>query len=129
MLMKKKCLLSFMLFVCLLSKAQQTVSGSFKIINSTNKDKESFYVSSIENAEMEVYRLKNKEVTLHFENGFDCVLMSAKELYLINDKINPSLYNDLNLMEDISSTTFFITDSGLIKAKLSQVGKRASVSH
>lgn len=127
--MKKKCLLSFLLFFCLLSKAQHTIKGSFKIINSTDKEKEAFYVSSIENADMEVYRLKNKEVTLHFENGFDCILISAKDLYLIDNKINPSQYNDTTLMEDISLTTFFITDSGLIKAKLSQVGKRATITH
>jgi hypothetical protein len=108
---------------------KQTAKGSFKIVNNRHKDLEAFYITSIEQADFESYRLKSTEVTLYFENGFECVLISAKELYLIDKNINPASYDEEHSLETYSTPTFLITDSGLIKAKTNESHKRAVDKH
>lgn len=43
---------------------------------------------------MEKYRLRDKEITLKFENGFDCVMMSAKQLFLKGVSVNAMNYEE-----------------------------------
>jgi hypothetical protein len=72
----------------------QTIPNSFKIINNRHPENEAFYITSIEKASMEKFRLKDKEVTLMFENGFDCVMIPAKQLFLKGVSINALNYEE-----------------------------------
>ena len=72
----------------------QTIANSFKITNNRHPENETFYTSSILKADMEKYRLRDKEVTIKFENGFDCVMLSAKQLFLKGIKINALNYEE-----------------------------------
>lgn len=72
----------------------QTIPNSFKIINNRHSENEAFYIASITKADMEKYRLRDKEVTLRFENGFDCVMIPAKQLFLKGMNINASNYEE-----------------------------------
>ena len=93
----------------------QTIQGSFKIINNKHPESEAFYISSIEKASMESYRLQSEEVTLKFENGFECVLLSAKQVFLIGKIINVSTYLD-KFSVDYSLPTFTVLESGQLIA-------------
>ena len=93
----------------------QTIPGSFKIINNQHPEQESFYISSITKANMENYRLQNKEVAVHFENGFDCVFESAKALFLEGKNINATSYQE-SFSENFSLPVFNIVNSGALVA-------------
>jgi hypothetical protein len=93
----------------------QTMPGSFKIINNSHPEREKFYISSIEKADMESYRLKNKEVTVHFENGFDCIFTSAKALFLAGKQINATSYQE-DFAANFLLPSFNIVSSGNLVA-------------
>ena len=93
----------------------QTIPGSFKLINNQHPEQESFYISSITKANMESYRLQSKEVMVHFENGFDCVFISAKTLFLDGKQLNASSYKE-NFTENFLLPTFNIVSSGNLVA-------------
>ncbi|HXD93241.1 MAG TPA: hypothetical protein VNX01_08510 [Bacteroidia bacterium] len=93
----------------------QTITGSFKLVNNRHPEQESFYISSITKADMEKYRLKDKEVTLKFENGFECVLFSAKELFMNGRNINAASYEE-SFPAKYSLPYFNILDSGQLMA-------------
>jgi hypothetical protein len=88
--MLKKLLFSLS-FIPLFVSAQ-TIQGSFKILNNKHPENEAFYIASIEKASMETYRLATEEVILTFENGFECELLSAKQLFLNGKSVNPNEY-------------------------------------
>jgi len=85
------CLL--ILFFCRNIHAQiGTIEKSITIENNLHPEKEAYYKESIYKANMEQYRLKDKNVTLHFSEGFDCVLLAAKALFSQGIKIDETLY-------------------------------------
>ena len=57
-----------------------TIKNSIVIQNNKNPEKEGYYKDAIYKANMEGYRLKEKDVTLQFAEGFQCVLLSAQTL-------------------------------------------------
>ncbi len=93
----------------------QTLPNSFKITNSRHPENEAFYYTSIEKADMEKYRLKDKEVTLKFENGFECVLFSAKELFMNGRNINAASYEE-NFPKKFTLPVFNMLESGQLVA-------------
>jgi len=93
----------------------QTVPGSFKLINNQHPEQESFYIASITKADMESYRLQNKEVTVHFENGFDCVFESAKDLFLEGKQLNATSYKE-KFADNFLLPNFNIVSSGNLVA-------------
>jgi hypothetical protein len=93
----------------------QTITGSFKIINNTHPEQEKFYISSIEKSNMENYRLQDKETIVHFENGFDCVFASAKDLFLNGRQLNAASYQE-DFAKNFIQPTFNITASGYLVA-------------
>lgn len=121
--MNKIVLAFFLLMISYVGYAQKTVPGSFKIANNNRPENEAFYKTSIEKADMEQFRLKDKEVTLEFENGFQCVLMSAKEVFIKGGSIRPDDYQD-NFPMTYSLPLFDIAQNGLIMAKSKKLDKR-----
>ena len=101
----------------------KTVPGSFKIINNNHKEQEAFYISSIEQANMENYRLKDKNVTIHFENGFDCVMISAKELFMNGKSLHAGTYPE-SFSATYTLPVFFILPEGGIVASYSVPDKK-----
>jgi hypothetical protein len=72
-----------------------TESGKkFYLTGSIDNNKKAFYISSIEKADMESYRLRDKEVIVEFKEGFKCVLPSAKQLIITGSQIDPNSYKE-----------------------------------
>lgn len=111
----RKIIFGGLLIFLINSVFSQTLTNSFKIVNNQHPEQESFYVASIEKANMESYRLQNKDVTVHFENGFDCVFMSAKTLFLKGKQINPITYQEI-FLENFKIPVFNIISSGRLVA-------------
>ena len=121
--MNRVVLFLFLLMVGCVGYAQKTISGSFKITNNMHPENETFYLTSIGKANMEKFRLRDKEVTLEFENGFQCVLLSAKEVFIRGGSIKPDDYQD-NFPMTYTLPLFNISQSGLIMAQSKKLDKR-----
>jgi hypothetical protein len=93
-MMGKKIFTLLLLFSGCLVYSQKTVPGSFTLTNNQHPENEAFYITSIEKADMEKFRLKDKEVTIEFENGFTCVMLPAKELFISGKNVNPLNYQE-----------------------------------
>ena len=106
----------------------QTIPGSFKLINNQHPEQESFYIASITKADMESYRLQSKEVTVHFENGFDCVMVSAKELFMNGKSLNAGNYSE-SFLANYTLPVFFILPEGGIVATYSVPDKNSKKQH
>ena len=74
----------------------QTSINSFKIIQNGEVPQSEInnYKTAISIANMEDYRYKSTNDTLEFSNGLKFVLLSARELYILDKKTNPSLYSE-----------------------------------
>ena len=107
------------------AQQNQTISDSFSIIGEESQSKKEFYVQAIEKADMEQFRLRNDDVTLHFQNGFDCVLLSAKALVIKGVSVNPNLYVEKFAPKYILPV-FTIQASGQITGEVPYVGKNGN---
>jgi len=80
--MKKTLLSILILFISQITWSQQTNPKSFEC--QLNQGYQGFtqseIVSFISQSQFENFRLLDKRVTLNFDNGFDIILLSAKEL-------------------------------------------------
>ncbi len=101
----------------------QTIPNSFVFISNTNPEKEAFYKKSILAADMEQYRLRDKRVRLTFDNGFEIELLTAKELFLNNQKINMNVY-ETTLAPEAEQPVFTILDSGHLTARVYSKSKK-----
>ena len=101
----------------------QTIPNSFKITNNRHPENAAFYTTSIEKANMENYRLRDKEVTITFENGFDCVMLSAKELFLKGTKLNAMNYEE-KFAPLVSLPVFTILQDGHLMAVYQNVSEQ-----
>lgn len=123
-LKKKAVLFSMMGFGVSSAIAQQnhTIPGSFSVVGEDDQTKKTFYVQSIENADMEKFRLRNEDVALHFQNGFECVLFSAKSLIIKGINVNPNLYSE-KFAATYTLPVFTIQPSGQIVGEVSKFEK------
>lgn len=114
--MKQIIFLLSLLFVGLSTNAQnKTIPGSFIIKNLTDDNKLAFYTKAIEDANFEQYRLKEKNLILKFENGFELELLSAKQVFISNPTIVVSGYQ-VQYPDNYYMPTFSIAESGHITA-------------
>lgn len=115
--MNKKLTIFVVLMVSAIAVFSQskTIPNSFKIINNQHPEKETFYIVSIGKADMEKYRLKDKQVTLKFENGFECLMLSAKELFMNGSSINAASYEE-SFSPKFPLPVFNILESGQLMA-------------
>jgi len=74
------------------ARNEQTVKNSFVIQNNQHQEKTEFYRSVIQKANLEGFRLKNQDIILKFDEGFDVVLPSAQSLYNKGVKIVVNSY-------------------------------------
>jgi hypothetical protein len=112
-----KYLFAFSLLICVnLIGQTKTIPNSFVIKNNSGKVKDGLITSAITNANMESYRLKDKDVTLHFEEGFDCMLYSAKSLFVKGISIDANSYKS-DFTERYKLPIFSISASGILIAK------------
>ena len=99
-----------------------TVKNSIKIQNNKFPDKEEFYKSSIYKADMESYRLRDKDVILAFSEGFECVMLSAR--YLANKGITIDVDSyQTNFSFNFKLPVFSIAENGNLIATYQKVGK------
>ena len=122
--MKKINVAFFFLFICFSISAQnKTIPNSYIIKNLKEESLKDFFMKSIENADFEQYRLKSKSITLKFENGFDLVLLAAREIGINNSKVLVATYSDVEPEPD-SLPLFFIQDTGMITGKVTTKSKK-----
>ena len=111
--------------VCFTTKLvaqNKTISNSFVIVNNKSPEKTDFFIKSIEAADMEQYRLRDKRVHLEFENGFEVELYSAKELFVKGEPLN---MNNYPLSKDTGNPPVFgILSNGLLTAKVFSEAKK-----
>lgn len=123
--MKKTFLVAALLFIGLGNFAQSpasTVPGSFQLVKNQSPEKAAFYSGAILKSNLESYRLKNKRVVLEFKNGFECELLSAKELFLKGDKVDMNTYSE-NFDKDFVLPVFSVSDNGWLMAEYITTGK------
>lgn len=121
----------FFSFVCLCflsvaSLAQnKTFPNSFIIHGSITAEQKQFYIKSIENADMEQFRLKTAKVVLKFKNGFLLELIPAKELSIKNiaPNININNYSDHAASPNYKYPIFQVLDSGFLTAEIQNASK------
>ena len=99
-----------------------TVKNSIVIVNNTIPEKESYYKEAIYKANMESYRLREKNDTLKFKEGFDCVLLSAKELSNKGITIDVDSYQK-DFVYNFRKPEFSITNDGYLVATYIKVSK------
>lgn len=113
--MKKLLLFVFAAFIWNAAHAQQTVPNSIEIKNNKHPEKEKYYKDLIYKADMENYRLKEKDVVLKFTEGFECVLLSAKSLAASGKHINTDSYQ-MEFPEGFIMPSFSISQNGTLIA-------------
>jgi len=123
--MNKKLTIFVMLIVSAITIFSQnkTIPNSFSILNNKNPEKAGFYKTSIEAADMEQYRLRDKRSRLIFDNGFEIELLSAKELFLKNQKININNY-ETALSQNAEPPVFAVLDNGHLTARVFSKSKK-----
>lgn len=105
------------------SQAQRAAeSEKFIFVKLSDPTKASFFRESIDAARMESYRLKSKRVVLHFENGFDIEMLSAKELYLKDNSILVANYPE-EFPQGYQLPFFNILESGHLMAMYPRTAK------
>jgi hypothetical protein len=98
----------------------KTFANSFVIHGVVTAEQRSFYTKSIENTNMEQFRLKTEKVVLKFKNGFLLELLPAKELSVKNiaTDIDINKYSDHVPTLNYKHPIFQILDSGWITAEV-----------
>jgi hypothetical protein len=94
----------------------KTLPNSFVLQGDFDKSKTSFYENSILAASMETYRLKESDVVLKFKDGFECVMYSAKSLFLKGISIEVNNYKD-SFPKDYILPIFTIYSNGQLGAE------------
>ncbi len=114
--MKKIIFPLLFLFAFIQANAQnKTIPGSFIIKELKDNSQLSFFTKSIEAANFEQYRLKEKSVMLEFSNGFKVELLSAKDCFVKGNQITINDYQTEYPIK-FSLPTFFITETSHITA-------------
>ncbi|MGZ3863362.1 MAG: hypothetical protein ACXVPN_08070 [Bacteroidia bacterium] len=123
--MTKKLTIFVMLMISAITIFSQskTIPGSYSIINNKHPENEGFFKRSIEAADMEQFRLRDKRVLLSFDNGFEMELQSAKELFLKDQKVNINNY-ELSRGPSAEPPVFNILPSGQLTARVSSKFKQ-----
>ncbi len=99
-----------------------TIAGSFQLLKNQSPEKLAFFSGAILKSNLETYRLKNKRVVLEFKNGFQCELLSAKELFLKGEKIDMNAYQE-NFDNTFTLPVFTVSDNGWLLAEHISTGK------
>ncbi len=99
-----------------------TIKNSIVIQNNKSPEKEGYYKDAIYQANMEGYRLKEKDVTLQFAEGFQCVMLSAKSLKNKGIKIDVDSYL-LDFPYSYKMPLFSLTADGHLIASYQKVSK------
>lgn len=73
-------LFSFIFLLGCIQAQQKTFPNSFIIQKNGLPEKAAFYTACILKSNVEQYRLKDKEVILVFQEGFECLLLSASSI-------------------------------------------------
>lgn len=99
-----------------------TIKNSIKIQNNIIPSKEEYYKAVIYRANMENYRLYDKDVILPFQEGFECVMLSAKSLAERGITIDVDSYQK-EFSSNFVLPLFSITEDGHLIATYQKVGK------
>lgn len=117
--MKSIIILFFFLFSFNWLSAQKTIKNSFVINDNKSSYTNEFISASIQKANFETYRLKDKRVTISCDNGFSFELLSSKELHIAGENIDPSKYNTYEA--SVKPPVFNLQQNGYFVNKVSFV--------
>ncbi len=102
---------------------KSTIKDSFNLNNVKEKDKTEFFKKSIEASNLEGYRLRDKRVTIKFQNDFELELLSASEVSRLGIAINLNEYKS-DFSSDFIMPIFNILPSGHITAGVTTTSKK-----
>lgn len=124
MVVNKNCLaLLFLLFIVNYTNAQDSVT--FQIIRTSTISNIEVYINALENANLEIYRCRTVNDTLHFENGISYILFSAERLESrglltdISDYSNPE-----ERSKRFNKPIFRVSPEGILLAPYITIGSK-----
>jgi hypothetical protein len=105
-----------------LSKLSQ--SQTFEIIERNNFTDDIIikHTNSLSSADMEKYRGKTISKVFEFQNGIKFKLISARDLFISGQNIDPNNYSDTRPY-NYKEPTFLLTDSGFLIALYKKLEK------
>jgi len=119
MVKKIKFLLFILMFsFCMFSFAQKTIPNSFEITENTSKYSKEFITESILKANFETYRDKNLTTKIKISNGFSIELISAKQLFILNNSVQMEKYSSGS---NLQSLNLELMDNGFFIQKVANV--------
>jgi hypothetical protein len=118
--LKLLCVFLFTLFVTNIFGQNQTLPNSIILKGEIDKSKLKYFETCILNASMESFRLKETDVVIKFKEGFECVLLSVKSLYVKGILVDPSNYK-LKFNSGYRLPVFSISESGNLLAEFTPV--------
>lgn len=89
---------------------------SYKIITNTSNQSDDYFVKVLSKANIESFRLRDKEVVITFKEGVECVLLPATTLKANGEDINLSGYKD-SFPKDYKLPIFSINPNGHLLAE------------
>ena len=99
-----------------------TIKKSILIKNNKFPEKEEYYKAAIYKADMESYRLRDKDVVLTFAEGFECVMLSARSVANNGVAIDVDSYQK-DFSFNFKLPVFSIGENGNLIATYKKVGK------
>lgn len=94
---KLKLLLIVIFFIGSFSiKAQQIVDkgASFRVVSNMSFQSNDYFITALSAANMESYRLRDKEVIINFKEGVRCVILPATALVALGENIDINIYKE-----------------------------------
>lgn len=123
--MKNLFILFFLCLGALCFSQTKTFPKSFVLHGNISETKKTFYIESIEKADLEQFRLRTHTTILKFKNGFTLELMPAKDLLIkgIVPSLNINNYEDHKEDPNYKLPVFEILDSGWLTAEVQNNSK------
>ena len=86
----------FLFFIPFLLNAQSNITNDYIVISSAEVTDNTPYISALDAADWEPYRLQNQRFQLSFDNGFSIELKSAVEMLNLGYPLNINEYRTEN---------------------------------
>lgn len=123
--MRNSLFILFLLSSFIVFSQTKTFPKSFVLHGNISETKRTFYIESIEKADLEQFRLRTHAAILKFKNGFTLELMPAKDLLIkgIVPSLNINNYQDHKEDPNYKLPVFEILDSGWLTAEVQNNSK------
>lgn len=115
----KNILFLFFLFSFIISAQSQSILNkkeSFLVVSNNSSHSEEYFLDALSDANMETYRLRNKDVTIVFKEGVEIVLLSATKLVNKGENLDINDYK-VSFSEKFLIPIFSVSSNGGLLAE------------